>query len=112
MTALRDHLSTFEDRCAHGFHTVQHPSLCRCTETDEWTLFLAAVRAAVRDGRVHQRDVRPLVRGRIEPKHIGLSYRRAVREGLLAPLAPERSDDEAGKNAGRWEPVYEWRGAA
>lgn len=82
--------------------------------SDEWALFVAAVREAARPGgAVHQCDVRPLIRGRVQPKHIGLLYRRAVTEGLLVRLGYEESDDLQGKNAGRMEPVYELlRGAA
>lgn len=90
-----------------------HPKLqgCRCPDA-EWSTFLAAVRSAAVDGVVHQSAVRPLIRGRIEPKHIGQAYKRAIREGVLVERSPERSDDEAGKNAGRWEPTYELRSAA
>ena len=57
------------------------------TPPTEWRTFTAALRAAVRDdGTVHACDVRPLVRGRIEPKHIGESWRRARNEGLLVEV--------------------------
>ena len=100
-------------RCAFGFAIVeQHPALCQCTDADEWAVFTAALVSAAKDGRVHQADVRPHIRGRIEPKHIGTLYRRARAEGLIREVDHERSDDIAGKNAGRLEPVYELRGAA
>jgi hypothetical protein len=106
-------LATFEDRCARGFHlTAQHPALCDCQDGDEWAVFTAALFAAARDGRVHQRVVRPHIRGRIEPNHVGILYRRALSEGLLREVDHERSDDVDGKNAGRLEPVYALRGAA
>lgn len=108
MTGVRDWLATFSDRCSEGYHlTAQHPHLCECQGDDEWSVFRAALRSAAKDGRVHQADVRPLIRGRIEPKHIGLAYRRAVREGLLTEVSRERSNDEAGRNTNKWEPVYE-----
>ena len=106
-------LATFADRCERGFHlTAHHPSLCDCQDADEWAVFTAALVSAAKDGRVHQADVRPHIRGRIEPKHIGTLYRRARAEGLIREVDHERSDDVAGKNAGRLEPVYELRGAA
>jgi hypothetical protein len=49
------------------------------------------------------------VRGRIEPKHVGLNYRRAIREGLLREISREQSNDEAGRNTNKWEPIYELR---
>lgn len=105
-------LANLGDRCAYGFAPVHHPQFCEC-EASEWLTFTRALRSAVRDdGRVHQADVRPLIRGRIEPKHIGTLYRRARTEGLLREVAHERSDDTEGRNAGRLEPVYQYRGAA
>ena len=79
---------------------------------DEWDLFVTVLRSAARDGRVHQSAVRPLLRGRMQAKHIGLAYRRAIREGLLREVTRERSDDEHGRNTNKWEPVYELRSAA
>lgn len=105
-------LDVYQDRCAHGYHTTQHPTFCACTEMSEWVIFRLALSQAAKDGKVHQADVRPLIRGRIEPKHIGTLYRRARTEGLLVEVTHERSDDVVGKNAGRLEPVYLWHGAA
>lgn len=113
MSPLVEWLGRFSDRCADGFSLEhQHPSLCRCQDGDEWSVFTTALTTAARDGRVHQADVRPIIRGRIEPKHIGTLYRRARAEGLLREVEHERSDDVAGKNAGRLEPVYELRSAS
>jgi hypothetical protein len=103
-------LANLAGRCAHGFAPEQS-SLHECDAFDEWATFRSALTAAARDGKVHQADVRPLIRGRIEPKHIGTLYRRARTEGLLVEVAHERSDDLEGKNAGRLEPVYELRAA-
>lgn len=81
--------------------------------TDEWATFKAALIKARRvDGTVHQCDVRPHIRGVIEPKHVGQMWRRARSEGLVAELGHERSNDTAGRNAGRMEPYYELRSAA
>lgn len=115
---LDAYLAGFSDRCSDcGAHeaTQPHRDDCRLgtAETSEWAIFRAALRKAARDdGSVHQADVRPLIRGRIEPKHIGTLYRRARTEGLLREIDHERSDDLAGRNAGRLEPVYELRSAA
>ena len=105
MTALDAYLATCEDRCPGcGFHPAHQG--CRC-ESDEWGLFAAAIRQATRaDGRVSQSDVRPLIRGRIAPKHIGTLYRRAVAERLLTPVGWERSTDHLGGNADKQQRVY------
>jgi hypothetical protein len=110
--SLDAYLRSCADRCSGcGYHVPSQG--CRCGgPTDEWGIFLVAVRAAARGDRVHQRDVRPLLRGRIEPKHIGLQYRRAIREGVLVEIAREQSNDEAGRNTNKWEPIYELRRAA
>ena len=109
MTTLDAYLAARPDRCPLGFHLSQHPHFCGCTDMSEWAVFLAAVRAVVRDdGTVHQCDVRPKIRGRIQPKHVGILWRRAKSEGLVAEAGHERSDDLAGRNAGRMEPYYSW----
>ena len=110
-------LAEYPDRCYFGFALrEQHPELCQCAEgNDEWQVFTAALRDAMRrsdDGLVHQKHARPLLRGRIEPKRIGLAYRRAIREGLIREVRREQSNDEIGKNTNKWEPVYELRSAA
>lgn len=101
-------LATRRDRCAHGYAAIQHPTYCACTTIGEWAIFLAALRSAVRGGVVHQRDVRPIIRGRIEPKHIGTLYRRAKAEGVLIDTGKrEPSDDVAGRNADKLDRIYE-----
>lgn len=78
---------------------------------DEWAIFLAALRASVRDdGTVHVNDTRPKIRGRIEPKHIGTFWRRAASEGLISHKGWEESTDSAGRNADKLARVYTWRG--
>lgn len=106
-------LATKPDRCQHGWHPTQATIAdCACHTADEWHTFTAALRQATRDdGTVHACDVRPLVRDVMEPKHIGLAWRRARREGLVVEVGHERSDDERGRNAGRMEPYYELRTA-
>ena len=105
-------LEVHADRCDHGFAAVQHPTFCGCQEMSEWVIFTAALRSAAQGREVHQRDVRPLLRGRIEPKHVGLCYRRAIREGLIREVRREQSNDEVGRNTNKYEPVYELRSAA
>lgn len=80
----------------------------------EWELFVAAVRrvAAEHDGVVDWTHVRPLLRGRIEHKHIGLLVRQAKSRGLLVEVDHRRSEDWVGKNAGRIEPRYRIGSAA
>lgn len=125
MTHLDDVLAATPGRCTHGYHPAQGHS---CTypsppaaawstsprasasagEGSEWPLFVTILRRSVRaDGTVHQTDTRHLLRGRIAPKHTGLLWKRARREGLVIEAGHERSDDEHGKNAGRMEPYYE-----
>jgi len=100
------------NRCTQGFAPVHHPTFCNCADLGEYVVFVSALKAATRaDGTVHQADMRPLIRGRIEPKHVGTLYRRAKSDGLIREVDHERSDDRPGKNAGRLEPVYELRAA-
>lgn len=86
---------------------------CRCA-TDEWSIFTAALRTAARaDGTVHQCDVRPIIRGRIAPKHIGQMWRRARAEGLVRDTGDrEPSNDTAGRNADKLDRIYALRAAA
>lgn len=107
-------LALLPGRCQHGYHVTQRTLCGDCTPaTDEWATFTAALKAAVRaDGTVHASDMRRLVGGRIEPRHIGTLYRRARSRGLLVEAGHERSDDVAGKNAGRLEPFYSIGSAA
>jgi hypothetical protein len=119
MTGIRDYLAARADRCEHGYAQVQHPIFCPCPGAsvgggDEWSIFVAALRAAVRsDGTVHQSDVRPHIRGRIEPKHIGQLWRRARSSGLVRDTGErEPSDDVAGRNADKLDRIYALRAAA
>lgn len=81
---------------------------------DEYAIFVAAVRSSRRaDGTVHQGDVRPLLRGRVAPKHIGTLYRRAKAEGLLRDTGErEPSNDFAGRNADKLDRIYAYGAAA
>ena len=114
MTALDTYLRTLPGRCGGcGFHTAVQG--CRCAPvapSSEWAVFVAAIRQAARDGEVHQSDVRPIIRGRIEPKHIGTLYRRAKAEGLLSDTGRrEPSNDVAGRNSDKLDRVYALVGA-
>ena len=82
------------------------------TVTDEWDLFRhALVSAAREDGTIHQRDVRPLIRGKVAPKSIGTFYRRAKAEGLIRDTGErESSNDVLGKNADKLSRVYRLAG--
>ena len=100
-------------RCAHGFAPVHHPQFCGCTDMTEWVIFTTALSSATCRKRcdvtcihIHQDDVRPLIKGRIEPKHIGQLYKRAKTEGLLRPIGKERSGDVEGRNTHHDSPVY------
>jgi hypothetical protein len=109
-------LATQPGRCAGcGCHVRTQG--CRCVPvapTDEWAVFKAALKAAVRaDGTVHQADVRPRIRGRIAPKHIGQLWRRARSEGLVRDTGErEPSNDVAGRNADKLDRIYALRVAA
>lgn len=108
-------LSTRSDRCDAGWAENQHPQFHACDYFggSEWTTFTRVLRESVRgDGTIHQADVRPRLRGRIEPKHIGLCWKRAKRDGLVVEAGFERSNDEEGKNAHRMEAFYELTGGA
>ncbi len=96
-----------ESRCACGFHVATQGCHCPTADDRDWLIFVNAARKVEKAGRVHQCDMRPLLRGALDPKSIGRQYARAKREGLLIEREPERSNDEVGRNAGRWEPTYE-----
>lgn len=105
-------LERIPGRCPNGFAAVQHPRFCECADLSEWAIFTAALRSAARDGVVHQSAVRPLIRGRIAPKHIGTLYRRAKTDGLLVDTGErEPSDDVAGRNSDKLDRIYELRAA-
>lgn len=101
-------LDRLAGRCTHGFDLkAHHPAFCGCQDGNEWATFLAALRSAADDqGHVSQNRVRPLVRGRIEPKHVGQLYRRARSEGLIRQVGWEQSDDTEGGNADKQCRVY------
>lgn len=100
-------LDRLPTRCAHGYAPVQL-DLCADCRPDEWHTFRAALRTATRDdGTIHQADVRPLIRGRVAPKHVGTLYRRAKAEGLIVDTGErEQSNDVAGRNADKLDRIY------
>ena len=73
---------------------------------DDWATFTAALRQVARGGVVRQSDMRALIRGRIPPSSIGRCYSKAIDQGLLTEIGRERSDDRAGRNTNKREPVY------
>ena len=101
------------NRCSYGYAPEQHPGACECSES-EWSVFVAAVRqAASLDGTVRQAKVRPLIRGKIPPRHIGTLYRRAKAEGLIRDTGErEPSNDFAGRNGDKLDRIYALAGAA
>lgn len=107
---LAEYLRALPGRCAGcGMHVERQG--CRCA-TDEWTVFVTALRTAARpDGLIHQGDVRPLIQ-RIPHKHRGQLYRRARTTGLIAVVGKEPSTDAAGRNTDKDSRVYRLRGAA
>lgn len=118
-------LEVFADRCGFGYAPVHHPDFCGCQEMSEWVVFTDALarvavtsttcrrpRCDVSGTHVHQDAMRPIIRGRIEPKHIGLIYKRAKSEGLLKPADKEPSGDTTGRNTHHDSPVYELRSVA
>lgn len=81
-------------------------------KSEAYSFFRRMLTKAVReDGTLHACDMRPLTHGRIEPRLLSSCWSKARRERLLVEAGTERSNDEAGKNAGRWEPYYELRAA-
>lgn len=104
-------------RCEHGYHLatqgcvvcVPVAPLGMVTPT-EWAVFVAAVKAVARPDRtVHQCDMRPLIRGRIEHKHIAQCYRTAKSKvvGLLVDTKErEESDDAIGRNTDKLDRIY------
>lgn len=101
-------LDRLPDRCTQGFAPCHHPSFCNCADLGEYVLFVSALKAATRsDGTIHQADVRPAIRGRIEPKHVGTLYRRAKSDGLIADTGQrEPSNDTAGRNGDKLDRIY------
>lgn len=107
-------LEALAGRCAHGFHIATQRDLCTTCTPSEWATFVTAIRTAVRDdGTVHQADVRPLIKGRVSPKSIGLYYRKARTEHLLSDTGErEQSNDVAGGNSDKLDRIYALVGAA
>lgn len=113
--SLDAYLATQPDRCpgcGHHAETQGHGAGCAPTApaapTGEWPTFVAALRRAARsDGTVHQCDVRPLIRGRVKPKHVGTFYRQAKADGLLVDTGDrEPSNDAAGRNTDKLDRIY------
>ena len=122
MTDLDAWLKTRPGRCpscGHHVKTQGHGATCApiapvegAITPEEWATFTTALRQVARGGEVHQRDMRPLIRGRIQPTHIGSCYKRAIKVGLIREVRRERSNDVAGRNTNKDEPVYELREAS
>jgi hypothetical protein len=99
-------LDRLPGRCSGcGFHVETQG--CRC-EGSEWAIFRAALLASVdATGLIHQSAMRPKIRGRIHPRHIGTCYRRAKAEGLIVDTGErEPSNDVAGRNGDKLDRVY------
>lgn len=113
-TPIREWLAKQPGRCPEGFAPVQHPKFCMCPAFGgtDWQVFVTVLRQVARRGRVHQRDVRPLISGRIAPHAVGQLYARAKREGLIVEVGREASNDVRGRNTNKREPIYELRPAA
>lgn len=125
MSALDTYLAALPGRCIHGYHPKQRHS---CTKTPspasawtsptpprasdqsagEWPFFVSVIRKVARaDGSVHQNDVRPLIRGRIPAKHVGLLWKRARNDGLIVDTGEwERSTDVEGRNSDKRCRIY------
>lgn len=101
-------LERLPNRCAQGFAPQHHPAFCECADLGEYAIFTAALRAAAdATGLIHQRDVRPRIRGRIKPRHVGTLYRRARAEGLIVDTGErEPSSDVAGGNSDKLDRCY------
>lgn len=111
--AILNACNTCTDCARAALHKARRGTRATVVPRDDvWALFVAALHQAARGGVVRQNDVRPLIRGRINPKTIGRLYSRAKREGLLVEAGFDESRDHEGKNAGRLEPKYELRDAA
>lgn len=76
---------------------------------DSWSFFLRTIRESVRsDGTLHVNDVRPKIRGKVEPKRIGQFWKRAATLGLIRFKEWEQSTDEAGGNSDKLARVHLW----
>lgn len=96
------------DRAGETCETCPSCEFKSAPKPGEWDTFVAAIRHVANGnrGEIDQNKVRPLIRGRIEHKHIGDCYRRAKNTGLIREDGVNRSDDHQGRNAGRWQPKY------
>jgi hypothetical protein len=105
MTTLDTYLQGLAGRCPTcGYHLTKQRCVC---QHSEWAIFTAALRQVAVDGIVHQSAMRRLIRGRIEPKHVGTFYRRAKAEGLIRDTGErEPSDDAAGRNSDKLDRIY------
>lgn len=106
MTGLETYLRALPGRCQGCGHHVPTQG-CKCPGGD-YAVFKDALRSvAEKDGTVHQRHMRRLIRGRIAPKQIGLFYRKAKAEGLIVDTGErEQSDDVAGRNGDKLDRLY------
>lgn len=97
-------LGQMPTRCENKFDiATQHPELCQCPAAagTYWQILVAAFKRAARcgpDGRVRQKDLDPLITGRIPAHKIGSLRNRAIREGLIREVGRDKSG-----------PIYELR---
>lgn len=101
---LLAYLSTQPGRCKGCGFDLKAQS-CHCPGSD-WDIFTRALRESVKNGEVHQRDMRPKIRGCINPQNIPGLYAKAKRIGLITEIRRERSNDVIGRNGNKYEPVY------
>lgn len=105
-------LETRAGRCPCGFALPEQASLhsCNADKDADYERFRSLLNETVRaDGTIHACDMRPRTAGAFEPRRLSSLWKRARNERVLVEAGTERSNDEAGKNAGRWEPYYELR---
>ena len=82
------------------------PASVATTLEAAYPIFLAVLAEVGVGGVVHQRDVRPRVRGRMESHLVGRCYSRAKADRILTEISRERSNDVIGRNTNKDEPVY------
>lgn len=102
--SLDEYLRSIEGRCSGCGYDLKAQS-CHCPGSD-WDIFTRALREVAKNGEVHQCDVRPRIRGRINPQTIPGLYAKAKRIGLITEIRRERSNDVIGRNTNKDEPVY------
>ena len=100
MTA-QPHWSSVDDPTADLLSLVA--TAPHATSDPEWHVFRTSVLAVGTNhgGDVDQNNVRPLIRGHINPRRVGPFYRRACLEGWLRADGWSVSADHEGRNAGR-----------